>query len=173
MWEGSVVSIHVAATEGGALTPLQAVHAVPGYGLEGDRYYTFAKAGGIRPDQEITLVAEESVEEFNKEYGTAIKPEESRRNIVTRGVPLNELVGRDFQVGEVTVRGHRLCEPCTDLVKYTGREEILPGLVHRAGMRAQVLTEGVIRVGDAVRVGDVMPAEAADGAQMGNAVRES
>jgi len=84
--------------------------------------------------------------ELDVDYGLS----DSRRNVVTRGVPLNHLVGKEFWIGEVKARGLRLCEPCSHLQKLS-HEKVLPGLVHRGGLRAQILIEGMIRVGDAVQ----------------------
>jgi MOSC domain-containing protein YiiM len=105
-----------------------------------------------RPDREITLVEVETIEALARESGARLKPGDVRRNIVTRDVALNHLVDRRFTVGEVALLGLRLCEPCTHLAELT-REDVLRGLVHRGGLRAQILTEGVIHVGDDVRAG--------------------
>ena len=88
----------------------------------------------------------DQVDEVTVELSAA----ESRRNLATRGVPLNHLVGQEFTVGAVRLRGIRLCEPCSHLAKVACRE-VLPGLVHRGGLRAQILTDGVIRVGDRIQ----------------------
>lgn len=152
MSDGIVVSIHITPSAGEPMASVPEVHAVPGKGLEGDRYFkdlgTYSNRPG--PDREITLIELEAIEALGRDYGTNIIPGDSRRNLVTRGVALNHLVGREFRVGEVALRGIRLCEPCSHLVKLTGQENILPGLVHRGGLRAQILTGGRIRVGDAV-----------------------
>lgn len=125
--------------------------AVPGRGLEGDRY--FAKTGTYsdRPGtgRELTLVESETVEALEREYGVKLSPGETRRNITTRGVAVNHLVDREFRVGEVRLRGVRLCEPCAHLQSLT-HEKVLPGLVHRGGLRCDILTEGVIRAGDTI-----------------------
>ncbi len=130
------------------------VRAVAGKGLEEDRY--FKQIGSYShnpgPDREVTLIEVEAIEAMKREYGVDIKPEDSRRNIATRGVPLNHLVGRDFRVGEVTLRGIRLCEPCGHMAEMT-HKEVLRGLVHRGGLRAQILKSGMIRVGDSVEEG--------------------
>ncbi len=130
------------------------VRAVAGKGLEEDRY--FKQIGSYShnpgPDREVTLIEVEAIEAMKREYGVEIKPEDSRRNIATRGVPLNHLVGRDFRVGEVTLRGIRLCEPCGHMAEMT-HKEVLRGLVHRGGLRAQILKSGMIRVGDTVEEG--------------------
>jgi MOSC domain-containing protein YiiM len=128
------------------------VCAKPGVGLAGDRY-----ASGIgtfsptprKPDFELTLIEQENIEAFAAESGLGFTSAMARRNIVTRGVRLNELVGLEFQIGEVHIRGLRLCEPCTHLAK-SSFPEILKGLVHKGGLRAQILTAGEIRVGDPV-----------------------
>jgi MOSC domain-containing protein YiiM len=98
----------------------------------------------------VTLIEIEAIEALERDYGVKLSPGDARRNIVTRGVALNHLVGKEFRVGEVVLRGIRLCEPCQHLVQLTGQEKVLPGLVHRGGLRAQVVKGGVIRVGDAV-----------------------
>ena len=125
---------------------------MPGKGLEGDRYFhdagTFSKPEP-QPDHEVTLIEIESIEALKRDYGIDLAPHESRRNILTRGVPLNHLVGQEFKVGDVALRGLRLCEPCAHLQALT-QQGVLKGLIHRGGLRAQILTPGVIRVGDAV-----------------------
>jgi MOSC domain-containing protein YiiM len=123
-------------------------------GLEGDRHFGRASAAAddLRPDREITLIEVEAIEALEREHKVSVEPGDARRNIVTRGVALNDLVGREFTVGEVTLRGISLCEPCAHLASLTD-EKVLSGLVHRGGLRAQILNGGVIRVGDAVRAG--------------------
>ena len=98
----------------------------------------------------MTLVESEAVEALARDYNVTIKEGEARRNLVTRGIALNHLVGKDFLVGEVRLRGIRLCEPCGHLEKLTvpGIEK---GLIHRGGLRAQIVTEGVLRTGDSIR----------------------
>jgi len=95
------------------------------------------------------LISIEALEALKRDYGIAIDAGDSRRNIVTRGVPLDHLVGREFTVGSVSLQGMRLCEPCGHLEKLT-QEGVRAGLVHRAGLRAHILTEGTIRPGDPV-----------------------
>jgi MOSC domain-containing protein YiiM len=133
---------------------LAEARAVAGQGLEGDRY--FAKQGSFSKNEgegrEITLIESEAIEALERDYGVKLAYGEARRNIVTRGVALNHLVGKEFSVGEVRVRGVRLSEPCNHLAGLT-QEKVRPGLVHRGGLRADILNDGVIRVGDAVREG--------------------
>src|SRR5579859_3761353 len=151
MMRGAVVSLHICARAEEAMSSVPAVRAVPGEGLEGDRYHsrsgTYSKPGGS--DREVTLIEEEAVDALRRDYEVAFDAGDSRRNIVTRGVALNHLVGRDFRVGDVSLRGIRLCEPCGHLEKVTGRR-VRAGLVHRGGLRAQILTGGTIRAGDPI-----------------------
>jgi MOSC domain-containing protein YiiM len=151
-----LIQILVADSPTSPMDALASVHAVPGCGLEGDRYFagigtgTFAK-NPQKPDHEVTLIESECVEAFAQKSGLPFTATHARRNLVTRGITLNDLVGREFTVGEVRVRGLRLCEPCSYLAKTTW-PEVLAGLVHRGGLRAQILSEGTLRVGDAIVV---------------------
>lgn len=147
-----VVSIQVAAESRAPMREVQSVRAVPGKGLEGDRYFSGAGSFSQNPGsgREVTLIEAEALEALEKELKLVIGLGETRRNIVTRGVALNHLVDREFTVGEVRLRGMRLCEPCKGLAEITGKPGILPGLIHRGGLRCEILSEGVVRVGDAV-----------------------
>jgi len=151
MWRGCVVSIHVGAAAAAPLESVAQVRAVPGKGLEGDRYFsargTFSNPPG--PAREVTLIEVEALEALRRDYALELAPGAARRNLVTRGVPLNHLVGRDFRVGQAVLRGIRLCEPCKHLEGLT-RQGVIDGLAHRGGLRAQVIQEGLIRVGDAI-----------------------
>jgi MOSC domain-containing protein YiiM len=153
MFKGTVLSIHITPAAAGRMVSVKEVHAVPGKGLDGDRYFhqigTFSKTAGT--GREVTLIGIEAIEALQRDYGITIDAGDSRRNIVTRGVPLDHLVGREFTVGTVSLRGMRLCEPCGHLEKLT-QEGVRAGLVHRAGLRANILTEGVIRPGDSIEV---------------------
>lgn len=146
---GSVVSIHIADGRGEATRPVAEVRVVVGMGLEGDRHFGRA-AAEPGAGRDITLIEIEAIEALEREYGLRLGPGEARRNVVTRGVSLNHLVGREFSVGDVTLKGVRLCEPCSHLASLT-HEKVLPGLVHRGGLRAEILLGGVIRTGDLVR----------------------
>ena len=150
MWTGTIDSIHIASAAKRPTEAVEQVQAIPGVGLAGDRYAqqqgTFSKP---EPDFELTLIEAEAIDALQREYGVELAPGEARRNLVTRGVPLNHLVGREFTIGDVRIRGIRLCEPCSHLQELTQRP-VIKGLRHRGGLRAQILTEGMIRVGDTV-----------------------
>jgi MOSC domain-containing protein YiiM len=151
MFRGNVVSIYIAREAAVAMEYREEVRAVAGKGLEGDRYFDgaghWSKSPGV--GREVTLIEIEAIEALEREKSIAIAPGTARRNIVTRGVPLNHLVGREFQVGEVRLRGTKLCEPCAYLEGLT-RQGVLAGLIHRGGLRTEIVTGGTIRVQDAV-----------------------
>jgi MOSC domain-containing protein YiiM len=128
------------------------VGAAPGVGLEGDRYAVGTGHWSDDPGtgRDLTLVEAEVLDDLERDHGLRLDPGETRRNVTTRGVRLNELVGERFWVGEVLCEGMRLCEPCTYLQELTGKA-ILDPLVHRGGLRANVISGGVMRVGDVVK----------------------
>jgi len=148
---GKVASIHISPEAEGAMRFVRTVRAVPGRGLEGDRYFRAVGTYSDRPGtgREVTLIELEAIEAMARDNDVRIAPGDARRNVVTRGVALNHLVGREFRVGDVRLRGVRLCEPCSHLESLT-RRGVLDGLVHRGGLRAQILTEGDIHVGDPI-----------------------
>lgn len=148
---GELVAIYVAARRTEPMTALESVEARPGLGLLGDRYA--ARAGTFTPRSdrlrgyEVTLIESEALENGALPGGDRLAFGESRRNLVTRGVDLNALVGREFSVGVVRLYGQRLCEPCAHLERLT-RPGVIRTLAHRAGLRADVLSAGTISVGD-------------------------
>lgn len=137
-----LISIHTSATPGEPMRTVESIQAIAGRGLEGDRYFDAKK----KPGQQVTLIEREAVEALGRDHGVALAPGDARRNLVTDGVALNHLVGREFTIGDVRLRGIRLCEPCTHLQHLTGAK-VLPGLVHRGGLRAEILTGGHLSPG--------------------------
>jgi MOSC domain-containing protein YiiM len=152
MWEGSVAAIYVSPVAGKPMSARTEVKALAGRGLDGDRYCAGEGTWSRHPGtgRQVTLVEAESVEAAARDGDMALDPSDTRRNLVTRDVPLNHLVGREFTVGEVVLRGVRLAEPCTHLERLTGKKVRRP-LVHRGGLRADIVAGGTIRVGDTVR----------------------
>jgi MOSC domain-containing protein YiiM len=161
MWEGNVVSIHVATEASAPMRSITEVRAFPGRGLEGDRYLAgtgFYSKKSSHGGREVTLIEIEAVEALfggalnaeGERFGIKLAAADTRRNIATSSVPLNHLVDREFWVGAVLMRGTRLCEPCQHLDDLT-QHGVMSGLIHRGGLRAQILSEGVIHVGDTVR----------------------
>jgi MOSC domain-containing protein YiiM len=149
--EGTVVSLHIAATGAAAMQSVGQARAVAGRGLEGDRYFNQVGTYSNHPGtgRHVTLIEIEAIESLGRDYGIDMAPGLARRNIVTRGVALNHLIGREFSVGQIVLRGARLCEPCSHLEKLT-RQGVMRGLIHRGGLRAEIMTGGMIRIGDAI-----------------------
>jgi MOSC domain-containing protein YiiM len=143
--EGRVEGIYVTPEHGELPQPVESVRALAGRGLEGNRYF-FDEAPAGRA---LTLIAAEAVEAMEREHGISLEPRESRRNVVTRGINVNELVGKRFRVGVVECEGVELCEPCADLQAMT-KPGVIKGLAHRGGLNADILSDGEISVGDAV-----------------------
>ncbi|MGZ6963021.1 MAG: MOSC domain-containing protein [Acidimicrobiia bacterium] len=150
---GAVLALHISEAEGGPMTTRDAVRAVAGRGLEGDRYFdgtgTYSEREG--PGRQVTLIEAEALEAIARDQDIDLAPGASRRNVTTRGVPLNHLVGREFTVGEVRMRGIKLCEPCGYLQRTLGIDHLVQALAHRAGLNAEILGDGEIRVGDRVQ----------------------
>ena len=141
--------IFISPTAGQAQTDCAEVEAVAGCGIAGDRYFSHNTGSG----QSITLVEAAVIEAFVDEFGRTADWSITRRNLVTRGVRLNDLVGRTFHVGEAMLFGIELCEPCSSLGKALAGPELAPAEVvrwflHRGGLRADILVSGIIRVGD-------------------------
>jgi len=160
MWEGTVVSIQIAAEASAPMHSITEVRAFPGRGLEGDRYFAGIGFYSNKPSyggREVTLIEMEAVEALfggvlnaeGERCGIKLAGADTRRNIATSSVPLNHLVDREFWVGSVLMRGTRLCEPCKHLDDLT-QHGVMSGLIHRGGLRALILSEGVIRVSDPV-----------------------
>ena len=143
---GRVEGIFVSAERGAMPEPVKSVRALAGRGLEGNRYLYPADAP---PGRALTLIAAEAVEAMEREHGIALEARATRRNVVTRDVDVNALVGKRFRVGGVECMGVELCEPCAHLESMT-KPGIIKGLLHRGGLNADILSDGEISVGDAV-----------------------
>ena len=149
--QGNVISIHIAPTGAAPMKSVTTAQAVAGKGLEGDRYYsklgTYSNQAGSGRD--VTLIEIEAIDGLKRDYDVELDPSRSRRNIVTQGVPLNHFVGKEFRVGDVVLRGTRLCEPCAHMEKLTVKGA-MRGLIHRGGLRAEIINGGTIKVGDRI-----------------------
>ncbi len=152
MTRAYVEHIHIARDAGARMTALPEATALKGLGLAGDRYA--ARAGFWRDDRvsrDLTLIQGETVDTLARDLGLRLSPGETRRNLTTRGIELNDLVGMGFWIGDVLARGTGLCEPCRHLVEMTAKMLLRP-LVHRGGLRADLLSDGVIHTGDPIEV---------------------
>jgi MOSC domain-containing protein YiiM len=145
---GTIEAIHIAPAAEAPMTAVERIRAIAGVGLEGDRYATQTGTWSrdTKVDRDITLIEAEIIEDLAATDGIVLAPGETRRNVTTRGIRLNELVGRRFRVGDALCEGTRLCEPCQHLTDALGKPILRP-LVHRAGLRANIVEGGEIVLG--------------------------
>lgn len=162
IWQGALTHIFIAESGGAPMRPLQEAELIGGVGIKGDRYATGRGHYSYkpRPDRQVTLIEMETLEALERDHSLQLAPIETRRNLVTRGVPLNHLVRHCFRVGDVLLYGDRLNVPCRYLEELLGKPVFAP-LVHRSGLNCQILRGGVIHVGDAILPGDAGAAGAA------------
>jgi hypothetical protein len=150
---GSVERIHVVPETGGEPEPQESVAAVASRGIEGDRYYRGEGIYNERDDLEpsdVTLVEAEALAAAAEDYGVDFDPGAHRRNLTTRGVALNHLVGERFRVGEAVFEGTGLCDPCSYMASLAGEPDAADALEHRGGLDARIVESGTVRVGDDV-----------------------
>jgi MOSC domain-containing protein YiiM len=155
MFQGRLLAIAIARQAKGPMELADSIEAVAGEGLRGDRYGAGIGAaqfkGHRKPENEVTLIAREAIDAANDEFNYTIEHLDTRRNLLTDGAPLNELVGKTLRVGEALLKGLELCEPCGYLEKrtFTG---IKAALKHRGGLRCCILKGATIRVGDSIEL---------------------
>jgi MOSC domain-containing protein YiiM len=161
MFQGKLEAIFIGPVKTAPMQQVQSVQAIAGKGLRGDRY-SFARGTfsdqpddapepeTTKPGTQVTLIEAEAIEAAAHDCEIVIEPAQSRRNLLVRDVPLNHLVGREFFVGQVRLRGIKLCEPCGHLEKLT-IEGVKKALLHRGGLRAEILASGELQPGDVVR----------------------
>jgi MOSC domain-containing protein YiiM len=149
--QGVVISMHVASTGAAPMRSITSARAVAGKGLEGDRYFNESGTYSNQPGsgREVTLIEIEAIEAMKRDYQIELDAGRARRNIVIQGIPLNHFVEKEFKVGAVILRGTRLCEPCAHMEKLTVKGA-MRGLIHRGGLRAEIVKGGTIRVGDSI-----------------------
>jgi MOSC domain-containing protein YiiM len=147
---GLVEAIFVTSEPGDLPAPVERVRAYAGRGLEGNRYYW--DNGDAPSGRAVTLIAAEAMDAVSREGDISIEPAATRRNVLTRGIDVNELVGKRFRIGDVECEGVELCEPCTHLESMT-QPGVIKAFVHRGGLNADILSDGEISVGDAIVVG--------------------
>jgi MOSC domain-containing protein YiiM len=150
MFEGKLIGIFAAEAKSGPMQSLSHCEVIAGLGLVGDRHGADGVHTSRKPETQITLIESESLDAAVRDCDFRLGPSDPRRNLLTRDVPLNHLVGREFWVGEIRLRGIRLCEPCEHLQKLT-RPGVREALAHRGGLRAEVLAGGLIKVSDLIR----------------------
>mgnify|MGYP001131865456 FL=1 len=151
MSQGKITGIYLAPSKGAGVMGYDKVSVRAGQGIEGDRY--FSRTGKSRsnykgqPDWEITFIESEVIEAFNRSHGYTFHESDFRRNLITTGIGLNDLVGKTFTINNISFYGVQLCEPCASLQRRLG-VKILPELLGKGGLRAQIRSNGLIAVGD-------------------------
>jgi MOSC domain-containing protein YiiM len=151
MWSGTVAYLHLCPRAFLPMRAFESLTLIKGEGIEGDRYRSGTGFYSDRPEEgrQVTLFEEETLEGLQRDYGIRLAPEEHRRNITTRGVPLNHLVAKVFRVGDVVLEGTRLSTPCRHIEQITG-QEIFNVLINRSGLHARIIEGGEVRLHDAV-----------------------
>jgi MOSC domain-containing protein YiiM len=151
-FSGALLTIHIAPAASAPMVELDAARLVEGHGIEGDRYATGRGTYSHKPnpDRQVTLIEIEALDALARDHGIDLPVHETRRNLTTGGVPLNHLVGREFRVGEVVLRGARLNVPCQYLEDLLGKKVFKP-LIHRSGLNCIIVKGGTIRPGDSIR----------------------
>jgi MOSC domain-containing protein YiiM len=157
-WQGVVVALYIAPKPAEPMVSVAEVRAFADRGLEGDRFFRTSWRAANRPDKAVSLIEEETLQAAATELGTQAFGDKSRRNIVTRGVPLIDLLDREFTVGGVLMRGVRLFEPCGHLEKVSKLAGIFRALEHRSGLKAAIISDGTIRAGDRIALGQLTQA---------------
>lgn len=150
-WQGEVLHIHVAPGAAASMQGLDEARLVAGVGIEGDRYAAGIGTYSHRPhvDRQATLIEMEALEAIGRDRNIVLAPHEHRRNVTTRGVPLNHLVGHYFRIGECVLFGGRLNVPCIHLEAMVGKKVMKP-LLNRSGLNCRIVVSGSIRVHDRI-----------------------
>ena len=146
---GTIEQIFIAPDKAGEVQSVESVEAITDAGLKGDRYANAENRDDV--SNQVTFIEAEQIERFIAETGLSMEPHQPRRNIVTRGVDLNALLGKRFRVGDCEFEGIELCEPCSSWAKQTHRE-VLRFFVHRGGLNARVIKGGTIQLGSPITV---------------------
>ena len=151
MSTGTVVLIGIAEAGQEAMTSIAQVRAVAGRGLEGDRYFTKKGTFSSKPGtgRQVTLIESEAIDGAVRDCGRELDYVDTRRNLVVHGLALNDLMDKEFQVGEVRMRGVRLCDPCKMSFQDASMKQ---ALANRGGLRADILNDGAIHIGDSVAI---------------------
>ena len=149
---GNVVGLYTVDRRSAPMKKVEQLNALAGLGIEGDRYLlgtgTYSK--NPQPGRQITLIQSEVLNWLKDKFEITVKPEESRRNVLTQGIEINELVGTEFFVGPVLLRAHRITQPCPYLEKLLDRPGLYQALWDKGGISCEILSDGIIKEGDMI-----------------------
>lgn len=153
---GQIITIFVAPSKHAEQIAVDSVQVKTGKGIVGDRFYGFRQT---QRGRNLTLVEMEKITEFNQQYQQDIALNATRRNMITQGIRLNELVGKQFYIGDVLCEGVELCEPCGVMVRSLAcaglsKTQVMNAFAHKAGIRVEVLSDGIVNIGDDVSLGN-------------------
>lgn len=157
---GRVEGIFIAPAAAAPMIALERTRVVAGRGLEGDRYFDGRGYYSRVPPltgRRLTLIEAESLEAMERETGIALAPNECRRNLVTRGIRLDELIGKRFRIGGIECYGERPCPPCGYIEGLTGKPGLNRAMTDRGGIRAEILLDGEIILGDVIDLSSIVP----------------
>ena len=156
---GSVVGLYTVDRMAAPMKRMEQLNALAGLGIEGDRYFlgtgTYSKKP--EPGRQITLIESEVLEWLKDEFEITVKPEESRRNVLTRGIGINDLIATEFFVGPVLLWAHRITQPCPYLEKLLDRPGLYQALWDKGGISCEILSDGIIKEGNLITSADLKP----------------
>jgi MOSC domain-containing protein YiiM len=155
---GRVEGIFIAPAAAAPMVVLERARVIAGRGLEGDRYFDGRGYYSQVPPltgRRLTLIEAESLEALARDTGIMLAPHECRRNLVTRGIRLDDLIGKRFRVGAIECYGERLCPPCGYIEELTKKPGLNRGLTDRGGIRAEILLDGEITIGDVIDLSSI------------------
>ena len=149
---GIVVALFTVDRRAAPMKKVEQLYALAGRGIEGDRYFlgtgTYSKSP--EPGRQVTLIKSEVLESLKNTLEINVKPEESRRNILTQGIEINDLIGTEFYVGTVRLRAHRITQPCLYLEKLLDQPGLYKELWEKGGISCEILSDGVIKERDII-----------------------
>ena len=149
---GCVVALFIVDRRSAPMKQVEQLNALAGRGIEGDRYFLGTGTYSKKPElgRQVTLIKSEVLESLRDEFDITVKPEESRRNVLTRGVEINELIGAEFFLGSVRLRAHRITQPCLYLEKLLDQPGLYKRLWDNGGISCEILSDGIIKSGDII-----------------------
>ena len=145
---GKVVKIGIANAKGSKINNVEKVNILKGKGLVNDRKFS----DNNKKDKQITLIEIENINLYNKKFGTNIEPLDFRRNIITKDIDLNKLLGKEFMIGNIRLKAHDLCRPCKYLQKKLNIDNFVKEFLLKGGIRCEILNTGTINLGDIIKV---------------------
>ena len=143
-----VIKLGIAQNRSQKIQEVEKIELLPGKGIVGNRHFQ----ENNNPKSQLTLIESENIDYYNKKFNVQIPYVNFRRNIITKGIELNKLVGKQFVVGKIKVKGNDLCRPCKHLQEILGQKDIIKEFLQKGGLRCEILTSGIIEVGDKIKI---------------------